>query len=289
MHTRTHWPKASHERAVERFYSHGANGQTEIHGGFLNFGLWEEGIEDYIAAAQNLIGRLAKMLGLRPGSRLLDVACGMGSQDIYLQRAFGPLEIDAMDVTWSHVERAVRRAREEHVTTGLRFHHGTATNLPFRGSSFTHLMSIEGPEHFDTRRAFLEEAFRVLRPGGRLCLADYTVARVPRGPFERALFAVTCRLWKVPRPNVCTAPEYLRQIEASGFREASLDHVGALTFPGYYREQCRSMFRREMRRLQGRAKADLGHVINVLTNRAYTLGLVDYVLVRATKPPDAPD
>jgi erythromycin 3''-O-methyltransferase len=287
METRARWPRASHERSVEKFYSHGANGRTEIHGGFLNFGLWDEGIEDYLGAAQNLVARLGTMLGLSRGSRLLDVACGTGSQDVYLQRAFGPLEIDAMDVTWNHVERAVRRARQERLTDGLRFYHGTGTDLPFRAGSYTHLMSIEGPEHFNTRRAFFDEAFRVLRPGGVMCLADYTVARAPRGPLERAVLAVTCRLWKVPEANVWTAPEYLRYLEAGGFRDVSLEHVGELTFPGYYREQCRPAFRREMRRLQGRAIADLGHVISILTNRAYTLGLVDYVLVRATKPAEA--
>src|SRR6476661_4133489 len=93
--SRTSWPRASHERAVERLYSRGVHGQTEIHRGYLNFGLWDSGIEDYVEAAENLVDRIGTLLGLEPGSRLLDVACGMATQDIYLQRRFGPLEIDA--------------------------------------------------------------------------------------------------------------------------------------------------------------------------------------------------
>ena len=42
-----------------------------------------------------------------------------------------------------------------------------------------------------------------------------------------------------------------------------------------------------MRRLQGQALERVGHLIDVVTNRAYERGLVDYVLVRAVEPPGA--
>jgi erythromycin 3''-O-methyltransferase len=284
MGARTVWARASHERAVERFYSHGANSDTEIHEGFLNFGLWESGIDDYVVAAKNLVERMGRLLGLQPGSRLLDVACGMGAQDVHLQRTFGPLEIDAMDVTWRHVERAVRRARDARTDRGLRFHHGSATALPFGGGSFTHVMSIEGPEHFDTRRRFFAEARRVLRPGGVMALADYAVTRTARTPVEAAVVDVARRLWKIPRENVWTPARYRDELVAAGFALPSVEQVGALTFPGYYREQCRPAFRAEMRRLQGALVERLGHWINVVTNRAWERGLVDYVLVRAVRP-----
>jgi len=284
MEARTTWPRSSREGAVERFYSHGVNGETDIHRGFLNFGLWERSIADYVAAAENLVSRLGTMLGLDSGARLLDVACGMGSQDVHLQRTFGPLEIDGLDVTWQHVERARQRAQDEALDDRLRFHHGTATALPFAAGAFTHLMSIEGPEHFDTRRSFFEEAIRVLRPGGVMCLADYTVNARPRNVLERTVFGVVLRMWKVPSENVWNAGEYREQLQAAGFHDVTLDHVGPLTFPGYYREQCRPAFRAEMRRLQGPLIERLGHLINVMTNRAYEMGLIDYVLVRAVKP-----
>lgn len=278
------WPQSSHESAVERFYSHGVNSETDIHRGFLNFGLWEPTTPDYVAAAENLVHRLGTMLGIASEAHLLDVACGMGSQDVYLQRTFGPLEVDGVDVTWRHVERARRRARDEAVDDRLRFHHGTATDLPFPAETFTHVMSIEGPEHFDTRRRFFEEAMRVLRPGGVMCLADYTVSSKPRNALERTVFGVVLRMWKVPRENIWDADEYRRQLGGAGFHDVRLDHVGALTFPGYYREQCRPAFRQEMRRLQGSLIERLGHLIDVVTNRAYEMGLIDYVLVRAVKP-----
>jgi erythromycin 3''-O-methyltransferase len=277
------WSPDSHERAVERFYSHGVNSDTEIHHGFLNFGLWEPGVDDYVTAAENLVGRIGTMLGLAPGARLLDLACGMGAQDVYMERRFGPLRIDAMDVTWRHVERARRRAREEAAGAALRFHHGSATELPFGDATFTHVMSIEGPEHFRTRRRFFAEAHRVLAPGGVMALADYVITRPPRTIVQRAVVDVTRRLWKIPRENLWTVSQYRDELGAAGFADVTVDEVGALTFPGYHREQTSPAFRAEMRRLQGALVERLGHFINVMTYLSYARGLVDYVLVRAVK------
>ena len=284
MRGRTSWSEASHENAVERFYSHGANGKTEIHEGFLNFGLWEDGVQTYLDAARNMVDRMATMLGVDGESRVLDVACGMGSQDLHLHRRLPGLEIDALDVTWKHVERARRRAEEAGIGAGLRFHHGSATELPFEKDQFTHVMSIEGPEQFRTRRSFFAEARRVLRPGGVMALADYSITREARNTVEWHLVDLARRLWKIPRENLWTPAQYRRELVDAGFVEASVEPVGALTFPGYYQEQCRPAFRAEMRRIQGPIVEWLGHQIDTVTNLAFQRGLVDYVLVRAVEP-----
>src|SRR5262245_48188847 len=89
------WTPDSHERAVENFYSAGTENYGEFHGGYLNFGLWENGNKDYLTAAENLVLRLGTMLGLDGQSHLLDVAPGMGSQDVLLYRTFDQPRIDA--------------------------------------------------------------------------------------------------------------------------------------------------------------------------------------------------
>jgi ubiquinone/menaquinone biosynthesis C-methylase UbiE len=285
MSNRVDWPAGSHEHAVERFYSHGGNSDTEIHRGYLNFGLWEE-TDDYLQAAENLARRLGELLGLGAGSRLLDVTCGMASQDVYLHRTFGPLEIDAIDLTWRHVERAQRRMREDGLEQEIRIRQASATNLPFADGTFTHVMAMEGPLHFDTRRRFFDEALRVLRPGGVVAVADHILRRWPRNAGERVLLEVARLLWRVPRTNLGTAREYQQEMVDAGFREPQVRHVGELTYPGYFNEQRRPAFRREMERIQGRLTARIGYLINVAAYRAYRMGLLDYILVRAEKRPD---
>lgn len=288
MSGRRRWAAGSHEASVERFYSRGVHGRTDIHRGYLNFGLWEDGVEEYVDAAENLVERVGKLAGLGPASRVLDVGCGFGTQDLHLQRCFGPLDLVGIDVTWSHVDGARRAAAAREEGRGCRFHHGSATELPFGDGAFTHVIGIEGPVHFRTRRRFFDEAFRVLRPGGVLVLADYALIREPRSPLERLVFGVARRLWRVPAQNVCTREAYRDQLVDAGFRGVRVDSYGPLTFPGYYREQQRPAFQREMERLQGRFVARVGRVINVTAHGAYRMGVVDYLLARGRKPGSLP-
>lgn len=281
---RTLWDKTSHERTVENFYGVGVENYENFHDGYLNFGLWDGGVKNFVEAAERLIRRLGEMSGLGPQSRLLDVACGMGTQDIFLQKTFSPESIDGLDVTWKHIEHGRRRAAEAGFSDRIQFHHGTATQLPFADESFTNVLSVEGPIHFDTREKFIREAHRVLVPGGVFVLSDYTLKRPPRTAFERFVVWSARKLWKVPRENAVSASEYRATLERAGFTGVSIEEIGADVIPGYYFEQRRPETIRELTEIRGFVGGRLGGIIDLTVYKAYTMGLLDYVLVRAVKP-----
>jgi erythromycin 3''-O-methyltransferase len=277
------WDLLSQERAVEGFYGKGAENCHDYHGGYLNFGLWEPGITGYVDAAENLVHRMATLVGLNEESVLLDVGSGLGSQDVYLDKKFAPQRIDAVDVTWKHVESGRQRAREAGCSQNLRFHHATATNLPFYDETYTHLLSIEAPEHFNTRERFFNEARRVLKPGGVIALADYTLKRRPKGLADMLMVESVRRLWKVPKENVDTADNYRVKLARSGFGKITVEEVGAATIPGYYFEQRRPETIREVTRVRGFVAGRLGGVLDLAVYKAFTAGLMEYVLVKAER------
>ncbi|MEP6819784.1 MAG: class I SAM-dependent methyltransferase [bacterium] len=281
--TRKVWSAGAHERKVENLYSGGVENFANWHNGYLNFGLWENGNTDYIKAAENLVHRMGNLLGLNETSKLLDVAPGMGTQDIYLLQNFAPQSIDGLDVTWKHIEHCRRRSREANAEDRVRFHHGTAIELPFPDESFTHVLSIEGPEHFDTREKFLHEAHRVLQPGGLIAMADYVVKNPPRNLFEKLVVAVARRLWQVPRANIYSADVYRQKMQAAGFEKIEIEEIGASVIPGYYFEQMRPETIRAISKIRGFALARLGLLLDVVVYRGFTMGLLEYVLVRGVR------
>lgn len=277
------WSKAAHESKVENFYGWGAEHYGDFHDGYLNFGLWEEGIDDFQAAAENLVQRMGERLGLDAESDLLDVACGMGTQDVYLMRKFSPRRIDGLDVTWKHIEHGRRRAESAGLSERLNFHHGTATDLPFPDAHFTHVLSIEGTVHFDTREKFMREALRVLKPGGVIGITDYSLKRAPRNAVERAIIKVVHRLWKVPAANVYTTQVYEQKLWSAGYTNIDVQEIGALTIPGYYREQRKPETIAELTKIRGFVAGRLGTIIDIVLYRAYRMGLLEYLMVRAEK------
>ena len=280
---RKRWSSSAHERKVENLYSGGVENFANWHNGYLNFGLWENGNTDYIKAAENLVRRMGDILGLNETSKLLDVAPGMGTQDIYLLENFAPQSIDGLDVTWKHIEHGRRRSREADAEDRVRFHHGTAIELPFPDGSFTHVLSIEGPEHFDTREKFLHEAYRVLQPGGVIAMSDYVVKNAPRNLFEKLVAEAARKLWQVPRANVYPAAVYQQKMQAAGFENIEIEEIGAAVIPGYYFEQMRPETIRAISKIRGFALARLGLLLDVAVYRGFTMGLLEYVLVRGVR------
>ena len=107
-----------------------------------------------------------------PSHHLLDVATGTG----FTAAAFGPLvaQVTGLDVS----EGMLRQARERASAAGianLRFERGAAEMLPFAAASFDLVTCRVAPHHFLSVPDFAAESYRVLRPGGRLLVADTAV------------------------------------------------------------------------------------------------------------------
>lgn len=276
------WQSGTHERRVENFYSRGADSFGDCHGGYLNFGLWEPGFT-YLQAAENLVSHLGAWGGLDSASRLLDVGCGFGAQDILLARKFGPAQITGIDVTWPHVRAAQHRAKVAGLSMEVRFQHGSATELSFPDGTFTHVLSIEGVVHFNTREQFLRQASRVLQPGGVLLLADYALARKPVQRLDKLFLRAACKGWQVPDENVDTLESYQEKVERSGFTQVEVVSAGDRTIPQYFHEQTQTAHLASMFRIRGPLAAAGGLAIDWFAWQAWKRGQLDYVLVRAVK------
>ncbi|MBK9259523.1 MAG: methyltransferase domain-containing protein [Polyangiaceae bacterium] len=281
---RRHWAANSFEAAVERFYEAGIGADEDWHGGYRNFGWWEGDNRDYLRAADALVGQVNRLLCLSSTSRLLDVACGGATQDIYLHRLTGA-EIDGVDATWAQVKEGRKRIAAAGIVDKVRLHHGTATDLSaFAPESFSHVTCIEGGPHFDTRELFLQQAFSRLRSGGIIVLADLLVLSPARLPWERFALKRAQRMWNVPDANVLDRDGFRASLERVGFTQITMEEVGRHIMPGYYRDQCSAETVDAQRRFKGRMWRLRHAFANFFLFKSWQLGVIEYVLVRAVKP-----
>ena len=118
--------------------------------------------------AESFVARME----LEPGARVLDIACGTGNVTIPLARRGA--RVTGLDMMPHLLEEARARAAREGLP--IRFDEGFAETLPYPDGSFDVLVSMFGIMFSPLPATVVSEMARVLRPGGRLALANWTAS-----------------------------------------------------------------------------------------------------------------
>jgi len=139
----------------------------------------EEELADVPASAVTWalgVGNPIRYAFLQPGERVLDVGSGGGIDTILAARRVGPSgSATGLDVLEEMCERGRSHAAEAGVDGWTGFVRGEMEDIPLPDGSVDVVVS-NGVLNLSARKSrALAEIYRVLGPGGRLCLADLTV------------------------------------------------------------------------------------------------------------------
>lgn len=107
---------------------------------------------------------LARRAGLEPGMRVLDAGCGQGDWALQVARTISDVEVQGLTLS----DREVGRARERGVNAVAGDYH----DLPFPDHSFDRVVFLDSLSCAREPARVLAEAYRVLRPEGRIFIKD---------------------------------------------------------------------------------------------------------------------
>jgi tocopherol O-methyltransferase len=205
---------AAHYDELDPFY-------REVWGEHVHHGYWARSDESPDQATTALVELVAERLDLAPGQKVCDIGCGYGAT------AQALAERHAVDVTGITVSGAQAAVASERRPAGgrLAIRHGDwlANDLP--DQTFDRAYAIESSEHMADKGRFFAEAWRVLRPGGRLVVCAWLARPAPR-PWEvRWLLEPICREGRLP--GMGEQAEYRCLAEAAGFATVATEDLSA--------------------------------------------------------------
>ena len=170
---------------------------------------------DFRRAKEDFVHELVRWSGLDqlpPGSRVLDVGCGIGGSARILARDYG-LDVLGISISPGQIRRA-----QELTPQGLscRFAVMDALALELPDASFDAVWSVEAGPHMPDKQRYADELLRVLKPGGRLAVADWNRRDPSVRPLNRLERWVMHQLlvqWA--HPEFASIPGFQRNLEQS--------------------------------------------------------------------------
>ena len=188
----------------------------------MHVGFTDEQVKNHGETLNNMNRIVADRVAIREGEEVLDAGCGVGGSAIWLAKNVGA-QVVGLNINRGQLVRARRYARENGVQDQVEFLLGDFTAMTFEDATFDVVWAIESVCHALDKRDFIREAYRVLKPGGRLVVADGFRSRDQLSPDDEALLHSWLSAWVVP--SLTTPDQFVSYLDEIGFTDIRFDGV----------------------------------------------------------------
>lgn len=137
----------------------------------IHFGYWDKGIWTLRQSLQRFNEVLYQQARISKQDKVLDAGCGVGGSSIYLAKQCG-CQVTGISLSERQVQSAIQNSRQHQVADKTQFIVADYTQTPFEAESFDVIWALESICYAENKADFIQEAFRLLKKGGRLIVAD---------------------------------------------------------------------------------------------------------------------
>ncbi len=205
-----------------------------VHQKHMHVGYWDETNpnDGLFEASKRLSEMMVHWANISEGDRFIDIGCGYGVPGIMLAKTKG-CEVDGITASDYQKDEALKLVQAEGLDSKVRFTVGDANKLPFDDNTFNGAWFFESIFHMGHESA-LKEAYRVLKPGGSLLIADFprlgSISEEDMKYFKEVFFV----------SSFLSMDEYSEVLKKSGFEMARIldvtNETMSKTWGGYLPE-----------------------------------------------------
>jgi tocopherol O-methyltransferase len=188
----------------------------------LHYGHWDESTSNFGQALTRQNAFMAELAGITEIDQVLDAGCGVGGSSVHLARDTG-CRATGITLSAKQVESARRNARRFGVEARTAFKKMDYLSTDFEDESFSVVWGIESVCHASDKASFLREAFRLLKPGGRLVIADAYLTRETYNSKEQQLMDAWLNGWAVE--SIQSVEYFEEHSKKAGFKDCSFTNT----------------------------------------------------------------
>lgn len=238
----------------------------------LHYGYWGADTRSHSESLLRMNRALAERVSISDSDYILDAGCGLGGSAIWLAENYG-VRVLGITLSQQQVDIASRFAQKRGVSDRVRFQSADFCQTPFDADRFDVVWGLESVCYAVQKEDFVQEAYRVLKPGGRLIIADGFAKRREFNEKEWKLVVTCLNGWSVP--NLATPKEMQDYFDLSGFKNIHYDDISDFTL-----RSAKQMYRTALLTYPIQKISRLLGLRNEVQTANYLAGLYQYQLMK---------